>query len=341
MKTTQKEIAKRTGVSQCTVSHVLRGINNNNVRRETVEKILFVAGDMGYKKRFVPAEGSTKNIGYLIPQKSIQGFITDPYYARFVSGLTDYSRDHNYSLGIYNDYAHLMQAVLNSKIEGLVVESQLSAEETKTIAKHIPVVLLNWNDPAVDVDSVVPNNAGGIEKAVMRLFALGHRNIAFFSMRPFSINAEERLKGYYDGLKGCGLEAVPEYVHLPEAKRRGMKEIEEYAMQALRFWRGLGDKPTALVTAGDGYALSFIRVAHKSGIRIPEEFSITGFDNRVSCLYSSPSLTSIEQPMEEMAEKAMTLLHERIKKPYKPIENVVINVELIERESICENRRKL
>jgi LacI family transcriptional regulator len=87
--------------------------------------------------------------------------------------------------------------------------------------------------------------------------------------------------------------------------------------------------------------LSFIRVAHKSGIRIPEEFSITGFDNRVSCLYSSPSLTSIEQPMEEMAEKAMTLLHERIKKPYKPIENVVINVELIERESICENRRKL
>ena len=95
-----------------------------------------------------------------------------------------------------------------------------------------------------------------------------------------------------------------------------------------------------MISMSDNSALSLMRMAHKLGIRLPEELSIIGFDNRVSCRYSVPSLSSIEQPMEEMAKKSMTLLFERISNPDKSIESVVFDVELIERESVCECRIK-
>lgn len=344
MKATQKQIARKAGVSQCTVSHVLRGIPHNNVRKETVDKILFLAGDMGYQQRFIPVqnnEKATKNIGYLIiPSTSIQNFVSDPYYARFVSGLSCSSEQNKFNLVIYNNYSHLMQSVLNNQVEGVIVESSLTAEEAKILAKRVPAVFLNWRNQEMTIDSVMPDNTGGIKKAVFRLFSLGHRNIAFFGMRPFELHAEERLAGYRTGLKKCGLDEIPEYIQLPEAKRKCVEEIEEYAIQTLQIWLSLKNKPTALIAMGDMCALPLIRMAHKMEMQMPEELSIIGFDNRISCRYSTPSLSSIEQPMEKMAKKAMSLLLERINDPDKPIENVVFDVELIERESICEKKRK-
>jgi len=323
---------------------VLRGIHNNNVSKETVEKILLLAGNMGYQQRFIPiknTENSTKNIGYLILSSTrIQDFITDPYYARFVSGLTRYSEKNNCHIVIYNKYSHLIQSVLNKQVEGVIVESPLTREEAKILGQRIPAVFLNWKNQEMTLDSVMPDNAGGIKKAVLRLFSMGHRNIAFFGTRPLELHAQERMKGYCDGLKECGLDVLPEYMQLPEVKKRSVEETEEFAMQTLKTWMSLRNKPTALITMGDMCALPFIRMAHKAGIRLPEELSIIGFDNRISCRYSTPSLSSIEQPMEEMAKKTMVLLLERINNPDKPIESVVLDVELIERESICENRKR-
>lgn len=344
MKTTQKEIAKKVGVSQSTVSYVLSGSATNNISRETKEKILFLAGEMHYQKRFVPARNnrrSTNNIGYFIPPLKIEHFADDPYYTRFLSGLTHHAENDNFHIVMYNKYSHLLQAILDNVIDGVIVEARIGDKEAEYLKSRIPSVLLNWKTVKVLLDSVMPDNVGGIKKTVFHLFSLGHRNIAFFGSEPLYLHSKERVTGYIEGIRECGLEMHPEYMRLPEIKRGGTaEEIEELSAQALQFWRSLKNRPTAVVVIGDTYALPFLKTANRLNFKLPEELSITGFDNRTSCIYSSPSLTSIEQPMEEMAKKSLVLLSERMNNPDKPIENVILDVELIKRESTCENKEE-
>ena len=340
MKTTQKEIARKAGVSQCTVSNVFRGVPNNNVSKSTLQTVLSLAKQMGYQQRFVPVENTknkTRTIGHYFSH--IDTFFTSPYYARFLTGVTDCAKQNNYNITIFNSYDRLMQTILRNHLDGVILESRGPVEEIRTIAKSIPAVFLNYRNNDIAVDSVMPDNAGGIREAVARLFSLGHRKIAFFSMNPFNLHTEERFKGYCEGMKKCGMEIFPEHTCLPETRKKTVEEIEEAAVKALTSWQKMENKPTALIATGDGYALSFFHAAHRLGIRLPEELSIVGFGNRIPDCYSIPTLSSIEQPMEDMAKKAMALLLERIANPGKPVENIVLGTRLIERESICENRR--
>ncbi|MBN1445283.1 MAG: LacI family DNA-binding transcriptional regulator [Candidatus Omnitrophica bacterium] len=345
MNITQKTIAKKAKVSQATVSLVLNGLSDTAIPKETARKVLAAAGKLGYRRRAIPLNkngSSTKNIGYLISSNStsIQDFLANPYYARFVSGLTHYSEKNKYRLIMYNKFSLVMQSVLDNQTEGLIVEADLSPQDARMLGKRIPAVFLNWKNADMTLDSVMPDNTGGVKKAVVRLYALGHRNIAFFGMESTSLHAEQRIRGYLEGLKECGLEEIPDYLQLPKPRKKGMEEMEVCANITLKTLMSLENKPTALIAMNDNCALPLIRMAHKHGMRLPEELSVIGFDNRISCRYSTPSLSSIEQPMEEMAKKAMILLLERIENPDKPIESVVFDVELIERESVCENKKK-
>jgi LacI family transcriptional regulator len=341
MNITQKAIAKKTKVSQSTVSLVLNGCSDGSISAATVKKVLAAAGSLGYHRRAVPLRGNSstaKHIGHFIEQKSIEDFTSDPYYARFLSGLTMYSTDKNYNLVIYNNYQKLMGAIHNGQVDGLIIESKISEEEAHLFRKLIPAVLLNWRVKQENLDSVMPDNRGGVKKAILRLFSLGHRNIAFFGMKPFGIHGEERLKGYFEGLKECGLQSFTEYLQLHEAREKTVAEIEESAQRALKILTALKNRPTALIAVSDNSAIEIISQAHKFGISLPDELSIIGFDNRLYCRYITPTLSSIEQPIEEMGKKAILLLFERIASPDKPVENVVFGTNLIERDSICEFR---
>jgi DNA-binding LacI/PurR family transcriptional regulator len=337
MKTTQEEIARKTNVSQCTVSRVLRGKHNSSVRNETVEKILSTAQEMGYQQRFVPlhaVEHSTKNIGYFIPTLNIRDFTGNSYYARFVSGLTHYSAKNSYRITMYNRYSHLMQAILNNEVDGLVIEARITDSEAEQMKSRIPSVLLNWRTEKMILDSVMPDNVGGIKKVVSYLFSRGHRNIALFGMKPLYLHSEERIRGFVEGMKNCSLEIPPESIQLVSIETWKEEEMVESAFKPLKFWMALKNRPTAVIALGDGSALPLLKTANRLNLKVPDELSVTGFDNTVSCIYSIPSLTSVEQPMEEMAEKALSLLAERINNPDKSVENIVFDVDLIERKSV-------
>ncbi|MCX7917307.1 MAG: substrate-binding domain-containing protein [bacterium] len=204
--------------------------------------------------------------------------------------------------------------------------------------EKIPIVFLNYRSEKVSCDYVMPDNKGGIIKAIGYLYNKGHRKISLFGMKPLGIHQKERLEGYIEGLKIFGLEIKEEYINLPERKIGGTEEINEYARQTLKNWFSMKERPTAVITFGDIYALSLIGESAKIGIKVPDELSIIGFDNIINCLYSNPTLTSIEQPLEEMGKKAVELLIERIKNPDKKIEKIIFDVEIIERESVKEVR---
>ncbi len=343
VKITQKVVAEKAGVSQCTVSYVLNGLADNSIPEETIKKVLTAAEEMGYKKRSAHhrrVKNSTKNIACLLPVSTEENSEVRQYYSRFMSGIVPSAEKSNYYVIVYENYSYLMQAILSNLIDGLIIDANPDEIDLGYIRSCVPTVLLNCRAGRIPMDSVMPDNKKGIKKAVSRLYSLGHRRIALFGMKPMTIHTEERFEGYREGLREFGLKAIDEYIQIPMAEKKTVEEGDECALETLKYWLKLKNKPTAIVTFGDCYALSLIKAAGKMNLRLPEDLSITGFDNIISCRYSVPTLSSIEQPMEEMGKKALMLLSERMNNPGKLVENVTLDTELIERESICENREK-
>jgi len=333
-KITQKEIAKRVGVSQTTVSAVLNKNENFKISEDIKNKILKIAHETGYWQFFNKRKTRSGNIAYLIPSYATLPLL-DPYFNRFYKGIADVIYEKRFNLVLYhlNEKEILFRNDIFENVDGFIIEEKINDEIVKKIKEIKPVVFLNYTSE-ISVDSVMPDNKGGIIKAVKYLYEKGHRKIGFYGMRPFSIHQYERFDGYKEGLKISGIGYNEEYVILPERKMGGFDELDYYSNQAIKKWMNLKNKPTGIITLGDVYALSLIKQADKFGLKIPDDLSIIGFDNTIQCELIHPSLTSINQPMEEMGKRAVELLLERIKNPDKKIEKVRFDLEIVERESV-------
>ncbi|MEM2117249.1 MAG: LacI family DNA-binding transcriptional regulator [Thermoplasmata archaeon] len=331
-KITQKEIAKKIGVSQTTVSAVLNNNDNIRISNELKKKILEIVSETGYWQ--YKKKNKTGKIAYLVPSYATLP-TSDPYFYRFYSGILGVIKSNKINLVLYHldEKEILFRKDILENFDGIIIEERVEDEIVERLKEIKPVVFLNYTSD-ISVDSVMPDNKGGIIKAVKYLYERGHTRIGFYGMRPFRIHQEERWEGYKEGLKILGLKYKEVYVILPERIVGGYEELDNYSKKALKTWMDLKDRPTAIVTLGDVYALSLIKQAVKLGIRIPEDLSIIGFDNTTQCELIHPSLTSINQPMEEMGKRAVELLIERIKNPDKKIEKVRFEVEIIERESV-------
>lgn len=337
-KVTQAVIAQKAGVSQSAVSFVLNRKNNIQIPEATQRKIFQAVEELKYTPRFVLAEtGSrTQNIGYLIPDTSHSSFIVHTYYHRFFDGIGQAikERDYNLILVPLKKGKDLTAVLEKRKFDGLIIEKPVEPKLLTLASKILPLVLLNLTVDGVGVDSVMPDNFAGIKKVVTYLYKYGHRRIAFLGMKPLdSIHASERVSGYIEALKDFGLPKKEEYLKLPERRKGGEKELLEFATAALKDWLNLPQPPTAVVTMNDIYAISLLHAALQLGISIPGQLSVTGYDNTDLCFHSHPPLTSVNQPMEEMAKTTCDLLFSRIENPARLTNKSVLDVELVERDS--------
>ncbi len=337
---TQSKIAREVGVSQTTVSFVLSGKEKElSVSEETKELILSKAKELGYFKKKKLNRKKTGNIGYIIPPRIN---LSDPYYHRFFVGIEETSKKLGKNVIVETWEKSLPPLLWNNKIDGVILEAGVREEEAMQVLNYVPVVLLNYALDNTICDMVMPDNRGGIRQAVSYLYELGHRRIGFFALispeglaAPSSIHVRERLEGYYQALGFYRLPINEEHVYLPPAKVGGVKEIENYAHQILKKWKSSANPPTAVITTGDTYGISLIKVAISLGIQVPQELSIVGFDNTIACHYISPTLSSIEQSMEEMGRLSVELLEKRIEDGDSTIfKRITCGTKLIVRESV-------
>ncbi|MCM8777053.1 MAG: LacI family transcriptional regulator, partial [Candidatus Omnitrophica bacterium] len=247
MKINQKEIAKKVGVSQTTISFVLNNKKEVKISPETKRKIIEIAEELGYRKFYIPVEEGFKtgNIGYIFPSKSS---LQDPYYYRFYSGILEGISYKNLNLILYKleNYDEILYRIdILKKVDGLVIEEKIKDDVIEKIKEKIPVVLLNYKTERVSCDFIMPDNKGGIIKAIEYLFKKGHRNIGLFGMKPLNIHSKERLDGYIEGMKLFGLKIKDEYISLHERKIGGIEEVNEYAIKTLKDWFKLKEPPTA------------------------------------------------------------------------------------------------
>jgi LacI family transcriptional regulator len=204
------------------------------------------------------------------------------------------------------------EMLLQQRVEGMIFVAALRDSVTigRLSQRGIPIVLSNRVVEQA-CDTVESDNAGGGAMVVDYLAELGHRRIGMLEGNPRASTSIERAKGYKRGLRHNALAFSPE-----------LRMIGDFsyapAYQAALALLDLPDRPTAIFCHSDLMAFAAINAALSRGLDVPSDLSVVGFDNVRQSSWEVLNLTTVSQPLEEMANSAVDLLLERIANPTLP-----------------------
>ena len=317
------DVAAKSGMSKSLVSLALSG--SPKVSDDSKKKILRAAKDLGYRPNAAArslAARRSKTLGVLILD------LHNPVSAEIVDAVQAEIRQYGYSslLVTGGDDPVLEKAeidtLLQFQIEGLILIShRLTPEALKAIATEVPTVTVTREDIEVaHMDSVCNDDVAGAQIAVDHLVGLGHSNIICLSGgdNPVSIS---RAEGYKQAMKRHGLTEKSQIVSGGLTDSAGYKA----AKKALEL------SPTALVVANDIAAVGAIAAIEESGLRVPEDISIVGYDGFRLGGLRSVNLTSVAQPLAELGKLAAKRIIERIEKPKSKSQQIRVASEIVVR----------
>lgn len=305
---TIKDIARELNISVSTVSYALNG-GPRPVPPEVRDRVLATAKAMNYRPnrmaRFM-ITGRRHVIG-LIPMDVGDQVYLSPYLQMAMNGLADSAARARQDFHLFTRTAglkgtDLANALLDGQVDGvLFLAPILTVDDFRCIHDAgIPFVVVG-GDSGNLAPEVHADNESGITQAVEHLVSLGHTRLGFIGGRSDQLDARMRAQAMQSACAAHGVSIRPEYWC------EGNFTIES-GEAAFAQYRQLTEPPTAVVCANDELALGVHRAAQLAGWRIPSDLSIVGFDDSQSSRVVTPALTTIRQPIEEMASAAFRLL---------------------------------
>jgi DNA-binding LacI/PurR family transcriptional regulator len=260
--------------------------------------------------------------------------IGNPYFASVVRGIEDIAYANGYSLILCNsdEDPEKEELYINVFLESAVAGAIIACAREDTMCGEnlldagIPIVAMDRRITNSDVDTVVTDNFKGAYDAVVHLIEQGHRRIGFIGGPIHTTTGKERWEGYRKALSDHGCELIADLIKVGNFKQwSGQEAAQELLAQT--------DGPTALFTANNLMTLGALNAIHESGLKIPDEIAIVGFDDLPWAQSLDPPLTAVEQPAYELGRIAADLLINRIIDPEKPITTVTLDTNLIVRRS--------
>lgn len=309
-KATQKDIARRAGVSQATVSSVLSG-GLQRVAPETRELVLRVAAEAGYRAN--PLAQALKGV----PTKLLGVVVRDlsaPAAGVVCCELARIAPEFDFDIVIMDaadstaTFLRMAWIMESHLCEGVVLVGELAdqADLTWQSAPDIPIVGVLQSGMNAAFPVVTTDDSIGIREAVAHLASLGHEHIGFIGTTWLS-GVQARVQEYVNAMRDRGLTVQNEDVVLTAANREG-------GAAALRELLRRPDRPLAVITATDMIASGVVREAQRLGVRVPTDLSVVGFDDIPEATILQPSLTTIRQPFREMAERVLYYFAEQRRK---------------------------
>ena len=336
---TMRDVAKATGVSQSTVSRVLSGAPTVvPIAPDTRERVVAAARRLGYRPNPL-ARGlrgaRTMLLGVIVRE------ITDPFFAGAVEAVSIEAgrRGYNVVLGTAHaraDEAIALWAVLEARHCDAIVLLGDMHDQPRVIEdlrnSQVPVVALWEGSRPTGIASVSVDNRAGIQAIMEHLLGLGHRRIAFVGGRPLG-DIAEREEAFADAVAQSGEPLRKGYVRSTTNNPAGGKD-------ALRALLKLAERPTAVVFATDALAIGGLYGAYEHGLRVPNDLSITGFDDIPLAAYAVPALTTVHMPVHEMVATgvAMVIDHQNGQEP--EMTNPVLMPSLVIRDSTAAPPRE-
>ena len=305
---TIKDVAKEAGVSITTVSHVIN--ETRYVDPGTKQRVVDAMDKLGYLPNSIARSlrsGKTKTIGLIVPDAS------NPFFAEVSRRIEDIGYKQDYSVILCNSdnnpakQKKYIKTLLEKQVDGMVFiaaggkpNDLLPFSENK-----IPVVVADRDVPLELADVVLLDNKKAGYNATKHLIDLGHTRIACIS-GPLELSpCKQRIEGYKCALDEYGLPFREEYITSGEFN---FKSGNSAMSQLLK----CSSRPTAVFALNDMMAIGAVYAMNEIGVRVPEDISIVGFDDIELVSIMTPPITTIAQPVDEMAHWIMDLLMNRI-----------------------------
>jgi DNA-binding LacI/PurR family transcriptional regulator len=304
---TMRDIAEATGVSQSTVSRVLSGTPTAvPIAEATRRRVTETADRLGYRPNPL-ARGlrgaPTMLVGVIVRD------ITDPFFGGAIEAASLEAARHGYNVVLGHAHQSADEAVaLWNILEARHCDAILFLGDLRDRpdliedlqSTRIPVVALWHGARGGAIPTVGVDNQAGIAQVMAHLVGLGHRRIAFAGPKRLG-DITEREAAYSTALVGHRLEARPEYV-------RDVGNSFDGGAIALDELMDLPQPPSAIVAPTDVLAIGMLHAAHRRGLRVPDDVSVSGFDDIPVAAASVPALTTVRMPTEAMIARAIDLV---------------------------------
>lgn len=310
---TQADVARQANVSQALVSYVLTGKANIAVPPETRKRVEEAASALGYVPHKM-ARGlrtsKTNTIALVIPD------IMNPFYPAFGRGVQDAADARGYDVVMYNTDGvatkerRCLQSALEGGVDGVVIMPyRLEPDDFRPILQSGVSVLALGHWPTdvggYPLDSVYVDSVAAGRAATSYLIERGHRRIGLIAGDQETPPGRERAQGYQEALAAHELPIDPDLIRTGALREDG-------GFEAMRELLATDPHPTAVFAANDLLAMGALIAIRDSGLRIPEDIAVVGFDDIPTARLVRPTLTTVAQFPSTFGKRAATRLFERL-----------------------------
>lgn len=325
---TISSLAKHLRLSPAAVSMVLNSTPKaKRFPEKTRARILAAAAKFNYRPNFVARslrKQQTFTIGVLVPE------VSEGYAALVLAGIEDYLLQAGYFYFVvsHRHKTHRLEQYPRLFMERLV-EGIIAVDTTELpFVSTVPIAVVSGHKRLPGITNVVLDHRRAARLALEHLLQLGHRHIAFIKGQPFSSDTETRWSWIREAARSLGLAINPELVVQLEVD----SPTPEPGYDVTKSLLGKHSRFTALFAFNDISAIGAIRALLDSGIKVPSDVSVIGFDDIQNAAFQNPRLTTIRQPLRRMGKLAAETLLKRINgAKYRRM--IAVEPELIVRES--------
>ncbi|GAB3058850.1 LacI family DNA-binding transcriptional regulator [Virgibacillus ainsalahensis] len=324
---TIQEVAKHAGVSVATVSRVINDsvtvTEKTRVRVEkAIEELNYEPSVLGRNLR----TSESRLLLVMIPS------IANPFYSEIINGIEDTAIAQGYNILLCETDSNpereaiYFNLIRNRLADGIIsMDPTVNKDKLNELAASYPVVQCSEYDEDGTIPHVTIDNEQAAYQAVKHLIKLGQKNIALVNSDEKFLYARERRRGYEKALEEYGLPVRKEWIYHAD------KLEFQSGQQAVRVLMSQKDKPTAIFAVSDIFAIGALKEINVTGLQVPQDIAIVGFDKINFSNMTYPTLTTVAQPMYRMGTMAARMIINKISG--KEVESIILDHELIIRES--------
>ncbi|MCC7355324.1 MAG: LacI family DNA-binding transcriptional regulator [Anaerolineae bacterium] len=335
---TSRDVAKRAGVSQATVSFVLNNIADARISEATKEKVWQAVRELDYHPN-AAAQSLRRRaagvIGFVIPDSR------NPHFWQIAQGAEKRAAEAGYNVLLTStdlEFARerlALESLKRQRVDALILQinfpGKLLPEVEGLRARGHPIIRIGRFSP--ELDGVVPDYGAGCTRLMAHLVSLGHHRIGFVfgTTSRGSVQTEVelgrgRLEAYQRAIAEYSLDGDTELL-------QHCGPLPEEAYEATRRLLALQPLPTAIISINDFLAIAVCKAVADTGLRIPHDISVAGFDDIPMARYLSPALTTVRAEAERLGGMAVEMVLARLKDASLPPQHVVLPTSLVVRTS--------